>query len=129
MTTPTQAKPRAFPYIWMEALCSRSVPKILDLYLPNAVLVATFNKAPLQGKKQLAAYFSNLMKKDGLCGRIDGIVPQRVGKTGAVYSGLYTFQFSENGRPKAVQARFTYVVVPTRLGARVLTHHSSEVPR
>ena len=118
---------RAFPHLWMETLCTGSVPKMLELYLPNAVLVATYNKDVLQGKPRLAAYFRTFMQKKGLCGQIDGIVPQRLGRSG-IFSGLYTFRWRERGNPKTVQARFTYVVVPTRAGPRILTHHSSEVP-
>jgi hypothetical protein len=100
---------------------------VLELYLPNAVLVPTLNKNVLQGKKQLGQYFTRLLAKDGLCGEVNSVVAQRIGRSG-VFSGIYTFRWSEAGAPKALQARYTYVVVPTRAGARVLTHHSSQVP-
>lgn len=112
----------------METLCKRSVPEMLNLYLPNAVLVPTYNKDVLQGKKQLGDYFKRFLGKDGLCGKIDNVVGQRAGRAG-IFSGRYTFFFRENGIPRTVHARYTYVVIPTRSGAKILTHHSSEVPK
>lgn len=120
--------PRAFPHIWMERLSKRSVDGMLDLYLPNAVLVPTYNRDVLQGKDSLRAYFQRFLAKDGLTGTVNNIVGQRVGKAG-IFSGIYTFFFRDGAIPQQVRARYTFVVVPTRSGARILTHHSSEVPK
>ena len=120
--------PRAFPHIWMEQLGKRSVEGMVDLYLPTAVLVPTYNRDVLRGKKQLAAYFKRFLAKDSLTGTVNNVVGQRVGKAG-VFSGIYTFYFRDGAMPQQVRARYTFVVVPTRLGARILTHHSSEVPK
>jgi len=119
--------------IWMEAVCSRSVKRVVDLYTENAVLVPTLNPGVLQGKRQLAAYFEKFLSKQDLCGRIDCVVTQSLGRAdaprqGQIYSGLYTFAWIELGSPKEIQARFTYVVVPTRRGWKILNHHSSAVP-
>jgi len=126
-----------FPELWMRMVCTRSVESVLSLYRPNAVLVATYNKDILRGHAQLASYFRRFLGKDDLCGRIDGVIEQDLG-TVKVLSGTYTFHFREGGRPKAVKARYTFVLTPenVRTGRiwagsqrwRIVNHHSSEVP-
>jgi hypothetical protein len=111
------------PQIWMQTLCSGSVPAMLELYVPNAVLVPTYSEEILQGHDELADYFDEFMDKENFCGRIDEVIRQ-----GSVVSGVYTFRWTENGRRQQVEARFTYVFVNTPEGPRILTHHSSEVP-
>jgi hypothetical protein len=111
------------PQIWMRTLCSGSVRAMLELYVPNAVLVPTYSEEILQGHAELAGYFEEFLDKENFCGRIDEVIEQ-----GPVASGTYTFRWTERGRPQQVQARFTYVFVNTPAGRKILTHHSSEVP-
>lgn len=115
------------PYVWMRTLSSGSIPGVLNLYTPNAVLVATYNEDPLMGTALLRTYFNKFMGKKGLHGQIDSMISQQVGNV-RIYSGLYTFFFQEKGKQQAVQARYTYVVAPTPRGMKIVTHHSSEVP-
>jgi hypothetical protein len=115
------------PYTWMRTLSAGSIPAVLRLYAPYAVLVATYNTEPLMGHQQLKEYFKMFMGNKGLHGQIDSMITQKVGAA-TVYSGLYTFRFKENGKPKTVKARYTYVVAPTPQGPRIVTHHSSEIP-
>ncbi len=127
----------SFPKLWMAMVCSGSVRSVLNLYLPDAVLVPTYDQNILQGHTQLRAYFRRLMAKDNLCGHVDGMVDQDLG-TVRVVSGVYTFRWSEDGQEKYARARFTYVLVPesVRTGRvwasdkrwRIATHHSSEMP-
>ena len=126
-----------FPELWMRMVCGGSVRSVLSLYLPDAVLVPTYNQDVLQGHTQLRAYFRRFMSKDNLCGHVDGMVIQNRGGL-RIISGIYTFRWTENGREESVKARFTFVLVSEdiRTGRvwssdtrwRVLTHHSSEVP-
>ena len=127
----------SFPALWMHMVCSQSVKSVLSLYRPDAVLVATYNRDILQGHTQLRAYFRRFLGKDNLCGEINGMVEQDLGDV-KVLSGIYTFRFSERGQPKAVQARFTFVLTPENVRSgrvwtdsqrwRIVTHHSSEMP-
>jgi hypothetical protein len=120
-----------FPTIWMRAVCTRSVPTVLSLYRPDAVLVPTYDPDVLQGHAQLRAYFRSFLSKENLCGKIDGVVVQNLGAVRSL-SGLYTFHFIEDYKPQTVQARFTYVLVPEPGASgptwKIATHHSSEVP-
>jgi len=116
-----------FPTVWMDTICTGNPAQVLRLYMPNAVLVPTYDPKVLRGHPELLAYFNRFMAKEGLCGKIQSTFVQDVGRA-KVLSGLYKFQFIEDGIPKSVNARYTFVIVPTRAGWRIAEHHSSEVP-
>jgi hypothetical protein len=126
-----------FPELWMHTICQGSVEGVLGLYRPNAVLVPTYSDRVLSGHRELAKYFKMFLGKEGLCGRIDGLVEQDLGSVKSV-SGIYTFGWTERGRPKSVAARFTFVLTPESIHTgrvwvadkrwRIVTHHSSEMP-
>lgn len=130
---------KTFPELWMKMVCSGSVRSVLDLYRPNAVLVPTYNEDILQGHTQLRAYFRRFLgDKPGLCGHIDSMITQDLGAVKSL-SGIYTFKWTKGHQPQSVQARYTFVLTPenVRTGRiwasdqrwRIVTHHSSEVPR
>ncbi len=127
--------PTEMPEVWMQRLCRGSVPGILSLYDPRAVLVPTYSKSDLpgagigvlRGRDQLAGYFERFMGKKGLCGTIDTMVAQRFGPV-TVFSGLYTFRWLEGRRRKTATARYTYVTVAGPSGTQIVSHHSSAAP-
>ena len=111
---------KKLPQLWMDRLCSRSLPAVLSLYTDTAVLLPTFGAKVLRGKAELAGYFQGFVgARPGLCGTIDSVVEQRLGAVTA-FSGDYTFRW-KGGRSKA---RYTFVLGP--LG--ITTHHSSARP-
>ena len=127
----------SFPELWMRTVCTHSVSAVLGLYRPGAVLVPTYNADVLQGHAQLRTYFERFLGKEGLCGKIDGMIEQNLG-TVKVLSGIYTFNFIERAVPQTVKARYTFVLTPEQIRTghiwasdqrwRIVTHHSSEVP-
>jgi len=116
-----------FPSIWMDTICTGDPRQVLNMYLPNAILVATYDPNILRGHQQLLGYFNRFMAKEGLCGKIQSTYVQPIGRF-KVFSGLYKFQFTEDGEIKSVNARYTFVLVPTHAGWKIAEHHSSEVP-
>jgi hypothetical protein len=120
-----------FPAFWMRNVCSHSVESVLSLYFPDAVLVPTYDQEVLQGYAQLRGYFRSFLSKDRLCGRIDEMVEQHVGRV-KILSGIYTFRFYERRKVKVVRARFTFVLAPIDETSnpqwRIVTQHSSEMP-
>jgi hypothetical protein len=123
------------PEMWMQRVCSRSVPAVLDLYVDDGVLIPTYDKSDLpgaglgvlRGKRQMAHYFQRFLGKQDLCGTIDTTVVQTLG-TVEVFSGVYTFQWIAQGVPQTAGARYTFVTIPTPAGPRIVTHHSSQLP-
>jgi hypothetical protein len=129
----------ALPKLWMQRVCSGSVPSVLGLYRKGAVLVPTYSKrdlpgagtGALKGHAQLVNYFNRFLSKKNLCGTIDTMVVQRKGPMN-IYSGLYTFRWMEGGKRKTAKARYNFVTsrvnvmgVPTEF---IVNHHSSAQP-
>ena len=110
---------------WLDLLCKKD-PRIVQLYSPKAVLLPTFEKIKT-GRKEIAGYFSEFMKKEGLCGKIDSLTTKNLGN-GLATSGIYTFNFKENGKPQTQRARFTYVFKPHDGNWLIESHHSSVIP-
>ena len=115
---------------WMATVCEGSVSNVLDLYQDDAVLVATFAPAPLQGKEAIGKYFQYFIgSKPMLCGAVLTRIVQAAGPTTYVSSGLYEFQWAENGRMASQKARYTFVWKRDFANQwKVLTQHSSVIP-
>jgi hypothetical protein len=109
------------PELWMQRVCSRRPSAVLALYRPDAVLVATYERQPLQGYAQLARYFKRFLAKPGLCGQIQSEIVQALPCGSEVLSGTYLFRW-RGGR---AAARYTFVTCPS---GRIVAHHSSEMP-
>ena len=116
--------------LWMQSICEGQVANVLNLYTPNAVLVATFAPAPLTTRTQLKKYFVEFIGgKPGLCGRILSKDARPISSSSYVSSGLYEFYWQENGSRATQKARYTYVWVTDTYGNwKILTHHSSVIP-
>ena len=102
--------------VWGDALASRDTDRILSLYAPGALLLATLEDRPLVGPEEIRPYFVNLFKKPGLRCTFQRAFRIRPG----VLAGLYTFKWDGGALP----ARFTFVFGPEGIEH----HHSSELP-
>lgn len=111
---------------WAQALSARDPEKIADLYDEEAILYATFDNK-IEDRKDIIAYFKNLMKNPGL-----NVTFQeqhiRVFWETAVNSGFYTFNYQANGKNVSVPARYTFVYILGPKGWLILDHHSSVFP-
>jgi hypothetical protein len=116
------------PAVWMNRLCSGSLPLVLSLYDDNAVLVPTYDKSDLPGagrgvlvgQSQIAGYLERFMSKPKLCGRVNTLLEQNPGGAVTVFSGLYTFRWQGG----FARARYTFVAA----NGKIVTQHSSEAP-
>ena len=113
--------------IWMQSICSRDPRRMLRLYTPDAVLVATFSKGALQGHQELYDYFVEFLSKEGLCGQYDTVKVQTI-PGGVILSGTYTFRFYDGGKVQFQPARYSFVWMETPSGWQIVNHHSSVVP-
>jgi len=112
---------------WTTKLAQRNPANIVSLYAPNAVLLATFAKAPIGAPSPRTKYFEGLMKNEGLRCRIDSVTTRIYGDIG-INSGLYTFMYEKDGKTVNVPARYTFVYQRNGSGWRILEHHSSLQP-
>ncbi len=123
---PVEATLRA----WEAAFNAGDVARVLSLYAPDSLLLATATPEPRRGPAAMRSYFDRLMIAQSASVRF-GSTLSVVGADPASASGLYEFRYIDPARgPVVTPARFTYVV--TRRGAgdvgAILQHHSSAIP-
>ena len=112
---------------WLAAVASRDPATVVNLYAYDGVLIGTVAQTIKQGHQALLGYFRGFLAKDGLHGRVDSMIIQRVGPA-IILSGIYTFYWRENGRPTSLKARYSFVFAPMDRGWVILNHHSSAIP-
>jgi uncharacterized protein (TIGR02246 family) len=117
---------RAF-HQWIEAISGDGAHQIVDLYNPDAVLIATLSSTPVTTQRERAIYFSNLLANPNL--RVElGECTRHVEGGIAFKQGIYTFCFDgSSGEPRRLTCFFTFIY--KREGARwmIVHHHSSPV--
>ncbi len=113
---------------WSEALASRNPDRIVALYQPEAVLLATLKDDPVIDQTTRQSYFAGLMQKDGLKVVVDKEMVRSFQDVDVI-SGVYKFQFTDKGKPVTVPARYSFVVQKNKEGQWLaIDHHSSQLP-
>ena len=109
--------------IWVKKIRGNNATQVAELYHDNGLLLGTFSDIERYGKDLILNYFENLLKS-----KIDvEIITQHEHKTDSliVSSGLYNFKVEG----KTIKARFSFVFVKTKKSWKILSHHSSELPK
>ena len=112
-----------FLQVWVEKIRSNNANQVTELYHDDGFLLGTFSDIERHGKKLIFNYFENLLKS-----KIDvEIITQHEHKTDSIIlsSGFYNFKVDD----KTIKARFSFVFLKTRGSWKILSHHSSELPR
>ena len=125
----TEALAKALFAEWNNAL-QQNPDKVVQTYMPNAVLLPTFQNGPLVGRDKIRGYFVHFLEQHPV-GRIDtrAIIP--AGCNMGVVAGLYTFTVNEGTVRVDKPARYTYVYTYKQDVRRWLIahHHSSARPQ
>jgi hypothetical protein len=110
-------------YKWKENFDSKNLENIVNIYSSNAILVSTFGDI-LQGREAIKKYFVGLFKKDDLSVTyLDTPIETQIdGST--MFTGIYNFSYTENGKKVNVQARYSIIVKD----GQITKQHSSQVP-
>ncbi len=111
---------------WIRAVASGDVEQVVACYAPDALLLPTVSPRLRHNHAEIRDYFIHFLSKKPT-GRIEEENIRIFGEI-AVNSGLYTFLMMEDGQPKEVAARFTFVYRKTDGTWRIIAHHSSVVP-
>ena len=109
--------------IWVEKIKDNDAKQVTELYHEDGLLLGTFSDIERHGKELISNYFENLMRS-----KIDvEIITQHEHKTDSmiVNSGFYNFIVDD----KIIKARFSFVFVKTKGSWKILSHHSSELPK
>jgi hypothetical protein len=107
---------------WAHSIGNATPRDMTSFYFDRAVLLATYEDL-LFGKSQIEGYFDSFLDKDNLYCKIIKNITQSNGLED-IASGIYLFSFTENGKNKVVEARYSFVIYD----GKILNHHSSETP-
>lgn len=112
---------------WKSNIDSRNIDGIINTYSENAILVSTFGDI-IKGRKDIRVYFEELFKKDKLS--VDYIGKPFVNSIEnlKIYTGIYQFNYMENGKMNSVKARYSIISKPIAGKTYIVKQHSSEVP-
>ena len=113
---------------WKKELCSptKTPESISSLYSDNALLHGTLASDLAVGKEEIKDYFVGLFKNDNVCVKINSNIVRK-NNTTVANSGEYTFSLESNGRPKKINARYSFIYAKDKDGNwKIINHHSSK---
>ena len=119
-------KPQKAVHHWLDTLCTHDPEAVVNLYLPDGVLLGTLAENIKYGRSQIRTYFDTFVTKKP-CGVITSMSSVTYDSV-AVVNGTYLFELEEDGGTIKVPARFTFVLVLGDGGWLIDTHHSSAQP-
>ena len=112
---------------WDAALATGDAAKVADRYAPEAVLVPTRSNQVRTGRAGIVDYFQHFLA-DKPRGTVTKSVIRVLDDDTAVDSGTYRFTFTQDGQPKQIDARYTYVYELRDGKWLIVNHHSSAMP-
>jgi len=113
---------------WEANFNIKNLKGIIDSYSPKAVFLGTFAKNIKQGRELISTYFVNLFKKDGLKVVFEPKIYVNELEDGYIISGIYVFEYKENGELKKVKSRYSFTCEYIGGILYIVNHHSSVVP-
>jgi len=115
---------------WIHGVNKGETQTLVDLYDEDAVLIPTFSSRMLNSKNKRVEYFEKLGTKKDLAVSLHEktFIEQDLKNGTFILNGLYKWSFSIDGEMLDFEARFTFVVNPTKKNP-ILHHHSSQIPR
>ncbi len=121
--------PKQIIECWMEKINTGDLEGVLSLYDTNAPLLPTFSARTLTQPDERREYFVTLSGRPNLQVSLhDGTIRTHEAEGTSVVYGIYTFRFTVDGSLLTFEARFTFVVDPSK-ESPILHHHSSQIPR
>ena len=108
---------------WIDKIKKKDATKIAELYHKDGILLGTFSNIERRGYSLILDYFQNLFLS-----QIDVKIitkHQYETKSMSTVSGLYNFLVDG----KEIKARFSFVYIKTKEEWKILSHHSSTLPK
>lgn len=114
---------------WAQALNTDDPNTVASFYSQDAILLATYENAPITTREGKIAYFTKLFSQfKPLTVHYDKTFI-RILDGAAISSGLYTFVGTDKqGKQVSIPARFVFVYKATDAGCKLIVHHSSAMP-
>lgn len=129
-TAPADAKKAEIAKLfdtWNATLATGNPAKVASLYAPDAVLEPTVSNEVRTTPAAIEDYFVKFLKMKPV-GTINMREIRLLGTDSALDTGVYTFRLTVDGKPRDVQARYTYVYKKVGNDWKILNHHSSAMP-
>ena len=108
---------------WIDKIKKKDATKIAEMYHKDGILLGTFSNIERKGHSLILDYFQNLFLS-----QIDVKIitkHQYETKSMSTVSGLYNFLVDG----KEIKARFSFVFIKTKKEWKILSHHSSILPK
>jgi len=112
---------------WNATLATGNPAKVASLYASDAVLEPTVSNEVRTTPAAIEDYFVKFLKMKPV-GTINMRQIRMLGNDSALDTGVYTFRVTVDGKPRDVQARYTYVYKKVGGEWKILNHHSSAMP-
>ena len=109
---------------WKDNFDNKRLDEITNNYAPDGILVSTFGDI-LKGRKKIKDYFKGLFEKDKLSVDYLGTPDVKDLKDVKVYTGLYQFNYLENGKMNHVKSRYSFISKEIDGKTYILKQHSS----
>ena len=108
---------------WVEKIKTNDAAQVADMYHTDGLLLGTFSNSERKGQRLILNYFENLFSS-----HVDVIViTKHEYKSDPIStaSGLYNFEVNDS----IIEARFSFVFVKSKEDWKILSHHSSVLPK
>ncbi len=112
---------------WNATLATGDAAKVASLYARDGVLEPTVSNEVRTTPAAIEDYFVKFLKMKPV-GTINMRQIRMLGSDSALDTGVYTFRLTVDGKPRDVQARYTYVYKKVGGDWKILNHHSSAMP-
>ena len=109
--------------IWVEKIRTNDASQVAGLYHREGLLLGTFSNVERKGQELILDYFKNLFTS-----QVDvKIITKHEYKAESIStaSGLYNFEVNDS----IIEARFSFVFVKSKEDWKILSHHSSVLPK
>jgi hypothetical protein len=109
---------------WKKNFDSKNLDGIVKTYTTKAILVSTFGGI-IEGREAIRKYFKGLFEKEKLS--VDFIDEPHIGVIYdlTIFTGLYQFNYFEDGKMKKQKARYSILCRPFNGKLYIIKQHSS----
>ncbi len=111
--------------IWVEKIRTNDASQVAGLYHREGLLLGTFSNIERKGHELILDYFKNLFTS-----QVDVKIITKHGyksesESISTASGLYNFEVNDN----IIEARFSFVFLKSEEDWKIVSHHSSVLPK
>jgi uncharacterized protein (TIGR02246 family) len=113
---------------WAETIGRHDPDAMLRLYDEDAVLHGTRSPVIRRGHAAIREYFAQAAQVPGLSMRFQEPMAIRIYGDIAVNTGNYSVTLTENGTPRTIPLRYSFVYRKQGDQWKIVDHHSSAIP-